>query len=178
MLQTLYKLLRRPSNIAIIVSIVVTVLTSVLWYQNASLYSTGLVLQPDISAKVHFFFTTYQALFTAFSLFGAFSLLCLGVLLGVYLVLFIAYLKKAHTPRMAVSSLGFFGFIAGLFGVGCAACGVVVFSSLLGFVGGAATLAALPFMGEELVVVGVVLLLISNWYLLKKLTDPLVCLVE
>lgn len=178
MRRTLISILLRPRALVSIFVVVLSVVTAVLWYQNYSLYLLGLQLAPTFLEKIQFFFGTYGALLTNFSLMNLVALIVLANLLGVYIVLFVAYIRRSRSPRVGVGSLGFFGFIAGLFGVGCAACGVIIFSSIFGLVGGGAVLAALPLHGNEFMLFGILILLVSNYYLLKKLADPLVCPIE
>ena len=72
-----------------------------------------------------------------------------------------------------LSSIG--GLVSGIFGIGCAACGTFIFTSVLTLFGVGGILAYLPFGGEEFGFLGVGLLLYSLYTLTKKITDPLVC---
>ncbi len=154
-------------------------LTSILWAENAALYA-GILFSNSLPAveKVNFFFGVYTSLATNFSALGATLLLLLVMLFSLYSVLFVLYIRRSRVVKPATSAVGFFGFFAGLFGVGCAACGAVLFSGLLGLFGGAALLAALPLQGVEFGIIGVVILGAGCWWLVNKLTDPLVCPIE
>jgi len=65
--------------------------------------------------------------------------------------------------------------VSGIFGVGCAACGSVIVSSLLLLVGAGGVLTILPFHGAEFGVLGIIFLWFSIYQLSKRIDDPLVC---
>jgi hypothetical protein len=59
--------------------------------------------------------------------------------------------------------------------VGCAACGSVILTAILATIGVGGLLLALPFKGAELGIIALGILFWSNYYLAKKINDPLVC---
>jgi uncharacterized membrane protein len=68
--------------------------------------------------------------------------------------------------------------ISAVFGIGCAACGSVILTAILGIAGTGALLTWLPLHGLEFGVVGIILLSFSIYYLAKRINDPLVCKVR
>src|SRR3989338_5638103 len=112
---------------------------------------------------------------TNFSLYNLILTLATIILLSLDISLIYFYYKKS-VKRF--SGGGFFGSFAGLlaiFGVGCASCGSVVLTGLLSFFGASALLSFLPYGGAEVAVIAFLLLVWSNLYMLKKISDPLVC---
>ena len=80
------------------------------------------------------------------------------------------------TNLASVGASGIGGLISGFFGIGCAACGTFLLSSILILLGTGGLLAWLPFRGEEFGLLGVGLLLYANHMIVKKIQAPLVCL--
>lgn len=118
----------------------------------------------------------YGGIETNFTLFSAIYTAIIALLLGLnvsLLVFLIRQRQKASLGSVSVAGIG--GFVSGIFGVGCAACGSFVLASVLSLVGGGALLAALPLGGEEFGILGVLLLGYTTYTLLKKIHEPLVC---
>jgi hypothetical protein len=65
----------------------------------------------------------------------------------------------------------FFGF----FGAGCAACSGLLFAPLISALGLTAVFDLLPYRGTELAFLGIFILIISSFYILKKISEPLIC---
>lgn len=107
---------------------------------------------------------------TTLSLLGIFLV---SVLTGLYIPILITYVRKFGANKRSIGGAG--GTILGLFGIGCAACGSLLLTPLLGVLGVGGILAALPFGGEEFLLLGIIILITSIYYLLKKLGQPLVC---
>lgn len=63
------------------------------------------------------------------------------------------------------------GILIGLLGVGCAACGSVLLTSLLGI----GAVAALPFGGQEFAWLGLVVIAASTFVIAEKIADPSAC---
>ena len=83
---------------------------------------------------------------------------------------------RTGSPNVkGVGVAGIGGLVSGVFGIGCAACGTFIFTSVLALFGVGGILAYLPFGGEEFGFLGVALLVYSVYSLTKKITDPLVC---
>ncbi len=118
------------------------------------------------------FLSTFSALGT-----GELLIFFLTVLLlFVHITLLVFYIQKKKTlGSIGLAPAGLSGIIASLFGIGCASCGTVIGSSLLGVFGASGLLAALPFGGLELSALGIVIFVFSIYYLAKKINDPNVC---
>ena len=100
--------------------------------------------------------------------------------LPIFIALNIILFKELYQKQKYIlKSKGFLGSIAGmffgLFGVGCAACSGLLLAPLISFFGLTWLFKLLPYGGEELGYLGLALIIFSNIYLLKKLTDPSVC---
>lgn len=91
----------------------------------------------------------------------------LAALFGVNVALVFAYMREQVALRHAAGASAF-GIVVGLLGVGCAACGSVVLTSLLGV----GFVAALPFGGQELAWLGFAIMLFALLDISAKIADP------
>jgi len=173
--------LLRPGYVSIAVAVAVFVFTVAVWLPNIRLIS--IVVSADsasLTEKIHFLLTLYGSIETNFTLVSALYTVAIAVLFGFNSVLFLYYIKKVRTGsqnvgRVGLASIG--GVLSGMLGIGCAACGTFVLTSVLALFGGVGVLASLPFGGEEFGFIGVGLLLFSGYALVKKINDPLQCKV-
>lgn len=94
-------------------------------------------------------------------------LLIVAILFGISLSFSIYYLK--HSRLSGLTSLS--GLLFALLGVGCASCGSLILTPILGIAAGG-FIAALPFRGGEFAVLGLALMLWSLYSLVKKIDNP------
>lgn len=164
--------------IAVIVSLLVFSFS--VWLPNFSLLSQ--VLHPDsagtISEKANFVFSLYGSIVTNFTAISASYTIAIAILFGINIALLAYYIRRARGGVRGVGSTGaagIGGLVSGIFGIGCAACGTFIFTSVLALFGATGLLVFLPFGGEEFGFLGVALLMYSIYLLAKKINDPLVC---
>ncbi len=99
-----------------------------------------------------------------------------AILIGINLSLALAYIRiRRQRANSAGVASGFFGTLVSILGLGCAACGSLALSPLLVTIGAGGLLASLPFGGEELKYIGIVLLIVSAYLLTRDLKKPAVC---
>ena len=114
---------------------------------------------------------------TNFTVLSASTVITVAILFGIQVSLLLYYVRRVKTKikitKTGASGLG--GLVSGLFGIGCAACGTFVLTSVLALFGATGLLAFLPFGGVEFGFLGIGLLGYSIYLLLKKINDPLVC---
>lgn len=67
------------------------------------------------------------------------------------------------------------GLFLAFLGIGCAACGTALLSVVLSFFGFSAMLQVLPYKGEEIGYIGVLILCLATYALSQKITAPNVC---
>lgn len=90
------------------------------------------------------------------------------IALGVY-----ALRKRAENVNaMGVSGLG---MVSAFIGSGCASCGSLLLAALIPILGAGALASILPLGGLEFSILGVVLLLVSIYLLLKQIAKPMAC---
>jgi len=137
------------------------------------------VFQSDSASlfeKLKIFFSLYESINTNFTKTAAVYTLLIDILLGINVAMIIYYIRQRRgglNNKATATGLG--GIVAGLFGIGCAACGSFLLSSFLVLFGAGGLIAYLPFSGEEFGFLGVGLLLLSLHLTTKKIKEPLVC---
>lgn len=101
-------------------------------------------------------------------------LMGISLLAGISISLLVYYTAK-HLRLNLESGMSLTGVILSFIGVGCASCGSVFLSSIIGFSATAAFIGFLPLNGKEIGLVSLALLLWSIYIVSKKIQKPLVC---
>lgn len=116
---------------------------------------------------------------TNFTLFSGLTTAAIAVLFGANVAVITYHyrlrrrLMRQTAQARAATSLA--GLASGLFGVGCAACGTLVLSPAVSFVGLGGLIAVLPFGGEEFSVLGLGMLALSLVLTARKISEPVMC---
>lgn len=164
--------------LALVISI--TVFVFAVWFPNLALI-LDVFASSDIQwiDKIWLPINLLGSIATNFSVFSATYTIVISLLLGIYIALLTFFIKKRvkDTKQSGVST-GFFGIASGVLGIGCAACGSFILTSILSVVGGSSLLLILPLQGQEFALIGIMLLTVSVYLLLKKIISPLVCPVN
>jgi hypothetical protein len=166
---------RKDSRLVIIVSTIIFLLL-LLVAQNGegsmemlSLTSIPFIKRLGLAFLVFF---DIKSTFTA----GTLILATLGSLLGgINLSLAYTYIKIRGDMILKSGLYSGFGLILAFLGIGCAACGTAFLSVLLGFFGFSAMLNLLPYQGQEIGYIGLMILCIATYALAKKVAAPNVC---
>lgn len=178
-LEALQKVFRKPGYVilALVVSALVFVLA--VWLPNIRLVA-GIVISPDVPfvSKVQLPLSLLGSIGTNFTLLSATYTIVIALLFGMYIAMITYFLKRRikEVGQGGVAT-GFLGITSGVLGVGCAACGSFLLTSL-SFVGASGVLTFLPLGGSEFGIIGAVLLAVAVYMTAKKIIDPLVCKVE
>ena len=119
-----------------------------------------------------------QIVIQGFSIMSAFEqviFVLMSIVLGSNVVIFIEYLSVYRKAiKGSSASLSFFGLMVAVLGTGCLSCSVL-FLGPLASVLGLSLVSYISRYGAIISVVGVVLVLISSFILLKKIAKPNVC---
>ena len=179
MLAALITVFNQWRYVTLAICISALVFTFAIWLPNIELImlvmfgSAGSLME-----KVSFLLSLYGSIGTNFTFVSATYTISIALLFGMNVALLVYYIKRMQggvTRLGNTSALGISGFVSGLLGIGCAACGTFILSSVLVLFGATGSLALLPLGGEEFGLVGVGLLAFSTFLLLKKMKGPLVC---
>lgn len=112
--------------------------------------------------------------FTNYTGWGRLALGVLAVLSGVNVMIFIYYLRNKYR-LLKMTGLNLLGIAAGMLGIGCASCGSIVITSLLGLGLSGAIISRLPLNGNEIMISGMAIMLGSTIYLWRQVGKPMSC---
>lgn len=174
MLATLLTVFQKPRYALMAVLIAVSVFVFAVWLPNVSLIIS--VLGSDVATtgeKASFLVSLLDSITTNFTVLSAVVTTGISVLFGMDLALLAYYISMARVTEgvRSISSVSIAGLISGFFGIGCAACGTFILSSVLALAGASSVLAYAPFGGEEFGLVGVGLLLYAGSKLTRKISQ-------
>jgi hypothetical protein len=129
-----------------------------------------------VLGKVSVTLSLLGSLTTNFSPISAFTTIAISLLVGVNsaLMLSIYRRQKRLVTRGSVATTSL-GALFGMFSVGCAACGSLILMSFLGVVGGVGVLTLLPLRGQEIGILGVLILGYTTFLLTRTIIKPLIC---
>lgn len=175
--QALQKVFSKPAYVfsALIISVIVFIFA--VWFPNFSLI-VGIMGHPELSfsQKLDLPISLLGSIATNFTLLSASYTIAIALLFGINLVMMIYFLKrKINTVKQSGMATGFMGIVSGVLGMGCAACGSLLLTSGLSFIGASSILAYLPLDGGEFGILGVVLLSISIYLTAKQIQNPVIC---
>lgn len=131
----------------------------------------------SVTGKLSFLGSIYASIFTNFSTPSAIFTAITAILFGINVALMVYYVRRRQSVLAGKtaewSSVG--GFVSGAMGIGCAACGSVILTSILTTFGAGGLLALLPLHGAEFGLLSMILLTVAIRQLAKRINDPLVC---
>lgn len=138
-------------------------LVSVIYLMNLGLVQDTLFGNHTISYKVSLMIALLGGMWTAMTGIGLVTLIIISLLTGANIALLvqrIKFLRSSGKLHLVVGGSSLLGIV----GSGCASCGLPVLS-LLGITG---SLTFLPFNGDEISLISVLLLGVSLYFLLKS----------
>lgn len=173
--RSLVKVFRNPSYLAGAFFVALILFSIFILFPSFELISNiysnfGLVKAVKISFSLAVHFGANQSFLSATYI----SLVAILFGLNVSLIVYHLKLQKARLGgRDAAKSSA--GLILGLLGVGCASCGSLILVTLFSFIGAGGILIYFPLHGQEFGILAVLILLYSNYSVLKKIDAPLIC---
>lgn len=166
---------RKDSRLVIILSTLLF-LFLLLLVQNgkSALDIYGFQLLP-LATRLKLATSTFFDISSAFTL-STLLLAGLGSLLGaINLSLAYTYIRLRGEVILHSGLYSGIGLVAAFLGVGCVACGTAFLSVILSFFGFSAMLEFLPYKGEEIGYIGLLILCLATYSLAKKVMAPNVC---
>jgi hypothetical protein len=129
-----------------------------------------------LATKVNLTLSLLGGIQTNFSVLSATYTILIAILVGVNVAM-IVYLVRKRRGMIGQKgvALGAGGALSGALGVGCAACGSFLLSTILASMGAASALALLPLKGGEFGIASVALLGVTLGIVSNKISEPLVC---
>lgn len=174
----LSKVFSNPAYVLLALIASASVFAFATWLPNLSLIAE-VMGHPELplAQKLELPISLLGSIATNFSVLSASYTVLIAILFGMNLAM-IVYLLRNRTAALkkGAATTGFLGAVSGLLGVGCAACGSLILTSILSLVGASGALALLPFGGGEFGILGVLLLLWSLHTIAKQIRNPFICL--
>ncbi|PIR84038.1 hypothetical protein COU18_01370 [Candidatus Kaiserbacteria bacterium CG10_big_fil_rev_8_21_14_0_10_51_14] len=175
--QALWIVFRKPPYALAALLVAAVAFAMAVWMPNLGLIAQ-VITDPSATLiqKVALPVTLLLSISTNFSVLSAPYTIAIPILFGVNVAMMIYYWKRRiGAAKGAMMTAGFSGMASGIFGIGCAACGSFLLTSILSSFGAAGALFILPLRGGEFGILGVVLLGLSIFLVAKHITNPLVC---
>lgn len=178
-LDALQKVFQKPAYVVLALVVSASAFVLAVWLPNIRLVA-GVVSSPDVPfvSKIQLPLSLLGSIGTNFTSLSATYTIVIALLFGVYIAM-ITYFLKRRIKEVGQSGVatGFLGITSGVLGVGCAACGSFLLTSLT-LVGAGGVLTFLPLGGSEFGIIGAILLAVAVYMTSKKIVDPQVCKVE
>lgn len=150
------------------------------WLPNIRLIAS-IIAHPGIplSQKFDLPLNLLGSIATNFTPLSASYTIAIAVLFGINLAMIVYFLRRrAAEVKQSGIAAGFFGIASGVVGMGCAACGSLLLTTILSFFGASGILAFLPLRGGEFGILGVILLAVSLNATAKQIQNPAVCKID
>ncbi len=176
MFNTFCRIFIRP--IYVLLAFVVTTISFAfsVWLPNLGLLWSFLISNASLGEKFSLMISLLESISTNFTTLSAILTISIAILFGLYVAIIVYFIAQRRMISGNQVATGAGGFISGLFGIGCAACGSFLFTSLFGLTGASAVIAFLPLGGAEFSILGIVLMLVAIVITLKRINTPLVCI--
>lgn len=174
---TLLSIIKKPRYMFVIVTVGAAMIIFAAWLPNLHLVTKTMTSQTmTFWQKTNLLASLLGSLQTNFTPFSQAVTVISAGLAGIQASLGIYYVRQtAHIQKTMGTSV--LGIMSSLLGIGCASCGSVVLTSLLGLGSATALLGVLPLKGQEFGLLGIALLLFATIFTMKKINDPYVCKV-
>lgn len=173
----LTKAFKRPAYLTLALMVSGTIFALTVWLPNLRLI-IEIMGHPSVSLaqKIELPLSLLGSIATNFTTLSALSTVLIAILFGMNVAMLV-YLVRSRAALLHKSgaATGTLGLLSGIFGIGCAACGSLIVTSVLSLLGAGGALAYLPLRGAEFGLIGVALLLWSTYALSKRIGDPLIC---
>lgn len=172
---TVVKIVAQPKYLIAAIAVSLMVIAFAAWLPNLHLITKTMTNSTmTLWQKTNLLTSLLGSLQTNFTPVSRIVTVITAGLTGVQVSLLIFYLRQTAraTQSMGMSAVG---VATSMLGIGCASCGSVVLTSLIGFGTATTVLGIFPFRGQELGILGIGILLLAIHLTFKKINDPLVC---
>lgn len=175
---TIAKIIKHPKYLTVTICIAVIMIAFAAWLPNLHLITKTMMSETmTLWEKTNLMTALLGSLETNFTPLSRTLTVINAVLTGIQTSLLIYYLRQSWKIQTEMG-VSFAGVATSLLGVGCASCGSVLLTSLIGFGSATTVLGILPFRGQEFGFVGIAILLAAMNYTIKKINQPFTCVVK
>lgn len=173
----LKRVFRYPGYIVLAVLTSATAFAAAVWLPNVRLI-VEIMRHPSATflEKATVPLSLLGSITTNFTLLSATYTILIAILIGLNIAsaLFVIRNRVAEIKSEGIAT-GMVGILSGVFGIGCAACGTLLLTSILSIVGASWILSYLPLNGGEFGILGVLLLSTSLYMTSRNILNPKVC---
>ncbi len=175
-LEALQKVFRNPRFTLLAVVVTVAVFLFAVWLPNLGLIKSVMFNSSvPTESKINLPIQLIGSITTNFTVLSALYTIMIAILFGIYIAMLTYFLKRRiKEVRQEGVVTGFLGIMSGVLGIGCAACGSFLLTSLT-LAGASGVLAFFPLGGSEFGILGVILLSVSIYLAAKQIQNPAVC---
>lgn len=177
MFRTIAHIFLKPAYIAITIATAFTAFALTIWLPSLA-FITSVLGNTNVfwGDKIIFLFSLLGSITTNFTFLSALGTVLIALLFGVQISL-IVYLLRSRSLALAGRSAATSGagMGVGLLGVGCAACGSLVLTAIIPVIGASGVLALLPLRGAEFSLLGAIIIAVSIFFTVRRMTRPAVC---
>ncbi len=174
-MRTVQKILFQPGYLVLALAVAAAMIVFATWLPNFHLVSSAVGSETlTLSQKSKLLSSLVGSFQTNFTVLSQVVTIVTAVLAGVQISLFVYYLRSRAQMQKSIG-MSFVGIVSSMLGIGCASCGSVILTSLIGLGSAAAVLTVLPLHGQEFGILGIGLLLFANIWLVRKIEQPIVC---
>lgn len=173
----IFQIFRQSKYLLIAIAASLTMVAVAAWLPNLHLI-TQVMTRSEMTLwqKTNLIFSLLGSLQTNFSAFSRSITLLNALLTGIQVSLLVYYLgqKIEMQSSMGVSVIG---IVSSMLGIGCASCGSVLLTTLFGLGSTTLVLGYFPLKGQEFGLLGAAILLLSIYFTIKKINQPITCKV-
>jgi len=171
----LREVFKKPSYISLAVVVSFLIFFVSIWLSNFGLLKLTLTSKIfSLSTKFKILYTSLESIRTNFTPLSGVLIVLLAIMVGINIAMLVYYFKKKSALEKTAGT-SVFGIIAGFLGIGCASCGSVLITSLIGVGATAGILRFFPLAGAEFSILGVVIVAWSTYLVAQKIHSPLAC---
>ena len=177
-METIAKILLRPKYLSAAILTLLIIIAFSAWMPNLHLITKTMTSSTmTLWEKTNLLTALLGSLQTNFTPLSRTLTVISATLTGIQTSLLIYYLRQSARIQTEMG-VSFAGVATSLLGVGCASCGSVLLTSLIGFGSATTVLGVLPFRGQEFGFIGIGILLLAITYTMKKINQPFTCVVK
>jgi len=177
-METFVKIITTPKYFLLTLLVTVMMIAFAAWLPNLHLVTRTVTSSTmTLWQKTNLITSLLGSLKTNFTTLSLAVTLVTAALTGVQVSLLAYYIKQTAKVQQSLG-VSAIGITTSMLGVGCASCGSVVLTSLIGFGSTVAILGFLPFRGQEFGFVGIGVLLFAINFTVKKIKQPLICNIK
>ncbi|KND47149.1 MAG: hypothetical protein AB199_01815 [Parcubacteria bacterium C7867-004] len=176
MLGTLRTVFKEARSTSIAIAAMLVLFAIVAFFPNLGVLGPVFASAAPVGEKAAFLFSLLGSPAENATGFG-FALLLISVFLSGLVIALAAFALRKRAQDVSAMGVSGLGMLSAFVGIGCASCGSLVLSALIPIIGAGAFATLLPLGGLEFSILGILLLLISGYVLVRKIERSGVCAI-